>query len=165
MKTNKLKDVLSFTGFVGMIGALIFLTTNSTKTYKPISESQTEWKNLKILPKNITKDSLMFVMKTFNASLGVDCAHCHAAQKDNPQKLDFPSDAKMTKEIARGMLAMTNDINTKYFLPHRPDPKPKNLVAVYCVTCHRGNPNPEEYLQDVSKMIPRLMPTKEKNEK
>ena len=165
MKTNQLKPFLSFTGFLAMMGVLIFLTTNSTKTYHPISETQSDWKNLKVLPQNISKDSLMFLMKTFNASLGVDCNHCHASQKDNPQKLDFPSDAKMTKEIARGMLMMTNDINSKYFLPHRPDPKPKNLVAVYCVTCHRGNTNPEEYLQDVSKMIPRLMPTKEKNEK
>lgn len=160
MKTKKLKSVLSFLGLLGMIGAIITLTTNATKTYRPVSETQSEWKNLKVLPQNITKDSLMFVMHTFNNSLGVDCVHCHTAQKDNPEKLDFAADTKLNKEIARGMLVMTNDINSKYFLPHVPDPKPKQITTVYCITCHRGNSNPEKYLQDVSKMIPVLMPVK-----
>ncbi|WP_226064334.1 c-type cytochrome [Kaistella polysaccharea] len=165
MKTNKLKSFLSFVGFLGMIGVIITLTTNSTKTYHPINENKGEWKNLKVLPQNITKDSLMFVMNTFNSSLGVDCAHCHSAQKDNPEKLDFPSDSKLNKEIARGMLVMTNDINANYFLPHVPDPKPKQITTVYCITCHRGNSNPEVYLQGVSKMIPILMPVKKEQMK
>lgn len=158
MKTYQLKSYLSFLGLLAFIAGIIALTTNFTKTYHPVSETQGDWKNLKILPQNITKDSLMFVMKTFNGSLGVDCAHCHAAEKDNPEKLNFASDAKLNKEIARGMLVMTNDINAKYFLPHVPDPKPKQITTVYCITCHRGNSNPEMYLQEVSKMIPRLMP-------
>ena len=163
MKSNRLKSLISFIGLLGMIGVIITLTTNSTKIHHPVNEMNTDWKNLKVLPQNITKDSLMFVMHTFNASLGVDCSHCHAAQKDDPEKLDFASDAKMNKEIARGMLVMTNDINSKYFLPHVPDPKPKQITSVYCITCHRGNSNPEAYLQGVSKMIPILMPLK-KNE-
>ena len=160
MKTHKLKSMLSFLGFLGIIGVIITFTTNSTKIHRPLTETHSEWKNLKVLPQNITKDSLMFLMHTFNNSLGVDCVHCHTAQADNPEKLDFASDAKLNKEIARGMLVMTNDINSKYFLPHAPEPKPKQIVAVYCVTCHRGNSNPETYLQGVSKMIPTLMPIK-----
>ncbi|WHF52488.1 c-type cytochrome [Chryseobacterium gotjawalense] len=163
MKTNPLKSALSFIGLLGIIGVIILITTNSTRVYRPITETQTDWKNLKVLPGNITKDSLMFVMQTFNSSLGVDCVFCHTAQKTDPKKLDFPSDAKLTKEIARGMLQMTNDINAKYFLPHAPDPKPKQITSVYCITCHRGNPNPEKYLQGVSKMVPILMPIR-KNE-
>lgn len=165
METNKLKSFLSFLGFLGMIGVIITLTTNSTKSYQPINETSAEWKNLKVLPQNITKDSLMFVMHTFNSSLGVDCVHCHTAQKNDPEKLDFASDAKMNKEIARGMLVMTNDINAKYFLPHAPDPKPKQITTVYCITCHRGNSNPEAYLQGVSKMIPVLMPIRKEKMK
>lgn len=158
MKTSKSKSLLSFIGFLVIIGMVITLTTNSTKLYKPLKETQSEWKNLKVLPQNISEDSLHFVMKTFNTSLGVNCAYCHAAKADDPKKLDFASDAKQSKLVARGMLEMTNDINSKYFLPHAPEPKPKQTVAVYCITCHRGNTNPEEYLQDVSKMIPKLMP-------
>lgn len=165
MKTNNLKSFLSFLGLAGIIGSIIILTTNSRKNYRPLSSTPTEWKNLKVLPQNITKDSLMFVMHTFNSSLGVDCAHCHTAQKDNPEKLDFASDTKLNKEIARGMLIMTNDINSKYFLPHVPDPKPKQITTVYCITCHRGNSNPEAYLQGVSKMIPILMPIKKEQMK
>ncbi|WP_034691218.1 c-type cytochrome [Kaistella palustris] len=164
MKT-KLKSYLSFFGLLAIIGAIVIVTTNSTKVYRPVSESQSDFKNLKVLPKNITKDSLMFLMKTFNASLGVDCAHCHAPQKDNPEKLDFASDAKLNKEIARGMIQMTDDINSKYFLPHMPDPKPKQVTRVYCITCHRGNSDPEKYLQGVSKMIPVLMPPRKENKK
>lgn len=158
MKTPKLKSLLSIVGFLAIIGMVITLTTNSTKLYQPVKKTQSEWKNLKVLPQNITEDSLHFVMKTFNASLGVNCSYCHAAKADDPKKLDFSSDAKQSKLIARGMLEMTNDINSKYFLPHAPDPKPKQVTMVYCVTCHRGNRNPTEYMQDVSKMIPKLMP-------
>ncbi|WP_417431661.1 c-type cytochrome [Halpernia sp.] len=158
MKTTQFKSVLSFFGFFAILALLITFTTNSTKLYKPVRETQSEWQNLKVLPQNISKDSLHFVMKTFSASLGVNCAFCHASKTDDPKKLDFASDAKQAKLIARGMLEMTNDINSKYFLPHVPEPKPKQITAVYCITCHRGTPNPTEYLQDVSKMIPKLMP-------
>ncbi|SEG37754.1 Photosynthetic reaction center cytochrome C subunit [Halpernia humi] len=163
MKTSKLKAILSSMGFLAIIGIVIIFTTNSTKLYKPVKETQSEWKNLKVLPQNISEDSLHFVMKTFSNSLGVNCAYCHAARADDPQKLDFASDAKKSKLIARGMLEMTDDINSKYFLPHAPDPKPKQVTMVYCITCHRGQKNPTEYLQDVSKMIPKLMPERKRD--
>ena len=165
MKTTKLKSLLSFLGFVGVIGLVITFTTNSTKLYHPIKKTESEWKNLKVLPQNISEDSLHFVMKTFSTSLGVNCAYCHVARTDDPKKLNFASDAKESKLIARGMLEMTNDINSKYFLPHAPDPKPKQITEVYCITCHRGVENPTEYLQDVSKMIPVLMPIKKRENK
>jgi hypothetical protein len=37
------------------------------------------------------------------------------------------------KEIARGMMVMVNDVNTKYF---------KGDKRVGCVTCHNGKPEP-----------------------
>lgn len=162
MKTTKLKSAFSFLGFLAIIGVVIAFTTNSTKLYKPLKETKSEWKNLKVLPQNISEDSLHFVMRSFNTSLGVKCNYCHAAKTDDPSKLDFASDAKKEKLIARGMLEMTNDINSKYFLPHAPEPKPKQVTMVYCITCHRGTTNPTEYLQDVSKMIPKLMPENKK---
>jgi len=163
MKKNQLKSAVSLLVFVAIIGGIISLTTNSTKVYTPIKETQTQWKNLKVLPQDISRDSLFFVMETFNASLGVKCSYCHASQKDDSTKLDFSSDEKRHKIIARGMLEMTNDINEKYFLPHMRDPKPKQVTRVHCITCHRGTTNPEAYLQNVGKIIPRLMPKKEKN--
>lgn len=165
MKTTKFKSIFSLFGFLAIIGILITFTTNSTKLYKPIKETKSEWKNLKVLPQNISQDSLRFVMHTFDTSLGVKCNYCHAARADDPTKLDFASDAKKQKLIARGMLEMTNDINSKYFLPHAPDPKPKQITMVYCITCHRGNTNPTEYMQDLAKMIPKLMPERKEEKK
>jgi hypothetical protein len=36
-------------------------------------------KNLKVLPKNISKEDLDKVMDGFKASLGVRCNYCHAS--------------------------------------------------------------------------------------
>lgn len=165
MKTSQFKSILSYCGFVAIIVVVITFTTNSTKLYKPVKETQSEWKNLKVLPQNISEDSLNFIMRTFNTSLGVRCNYCHAAKADDATKLNFASDTKKSKLIARGMLEMTNDINSKYFLPHAPDPKPKQVTMVYCITCHRGNTNPTEYMQDLSKMIPKLMPDRKEEKK
>src|SRR5690348_191634 len=74
-----------------------------------------EYKNLKVLPKNISHDDLDKVMHGFNDALGVKCNFCHAAQKDNPRKMDFPSDEKSEKNIAREMYKMTGRINKKFF--------------------------------------------------
>src|SRR3954464_15060449 len=73
------------------------------------------YKNLKILPKNITHEELDSVMHQFNSSLGVKCNFCHASQKDNERKLDFASDEKGEKNAARDMMRMTARINKKFF--------------------------------------------------
>ncbi|MDQ7916921.1 c-type cytochrome [Mesonia sp. MT50] len=110
------------------------------------------WENLKVLPQDISKDSLEFLMNNYATSLGVKCKHCHAVSKKDPTKLDFPSDAKMEKEIGRGMIKMTNEINATYFQPHFPDPKPEQVSVVNCVLCHRGTTNPEKYLAQMGAM-------------
>jgi hypothetical protein len=98
-------------------------------------------RNLKVLPKNISHDDLEKVMHEFNNSLGVKCNFCHASQKDNPQKLDFPSDEKPEKNIARSMYKMTGRINKKFFKYKESTDKP--VPPVGCITCHNGQPHPE----------------------
>lgn len=115
-------------------------------------QSQVAWKNLKVLPQDISKDSLNFLMEGYSNALSVNCDHCHAAKKDSPGKLDFASDEKIEKEIARGMIHMTNEINANYFQPHFPDPKPEHVFVVGCVMCHRGAVNPEKYLSKMGSM-------------
>jgi hypothetical protein len=158
MKTSKLKSSLSFIGFLGIIGIVIAFTTNSTKLYKPVKETQGRWKNLKVLPQNISEDSLHFVMKTFNTSLGVHCDYCHAAKADDPKKLDFASDTNYPKNVARQMLEMTNGINEKYFQENGGKPNAKQETAVYCYTCHRGNTDPGKPYPDASNMMSKAMP-------
>lgn len=98
--------------------------------------------NLKILPKDISHKDLDKIMEGFNVALGVRCNFCHAADKDNPKHLDFDSDAKPEKEMARDMLKMTAKINKKYF--HIKDASNiKAVLAVSCFTCHNGNAHPE----------------------
>ncbi|HEX7419324.1 MAG TPA: c-type cytochrome [Thermoanaerobaculia bacterium] len=94
--------------------------------------------NLQILPQNITRDELITTMRRFTQALGVKCEHCHAALPGDPQKLDFPSDAKRQKSAARLMMRMTTRINHDYVA---------NIEEVYttasCWTCHRGRTQPD----------------------
>ena len=85
------------------------------------------FKNLKVLPQDITRQQLMGYMQAFNRSLGVTCAHCHADDKS--------SDEKPEKDIARGMIKMLTSLhqNAKDYLPDGRDKK------LNCWTCHRGS--------------------------
>lgn len=134
-----------------MIGTFYAFTNPSNRLYH--ATDQPVWQNLKVLPQNISKDSLHNLMKGYTLALGVKCNFCHASEKANPEKLDFAADSKIEKEIARGMIKMTDDINRVYFLPHKKDPKPTQTFDVSCITCHRGNANPEEYLNNVGSAL------------
>ncbi len=101
-------------------------------------------KNLKILPKNISHEDLDKVMDEFKEALGVKCNFCHAADKDSSSHhLDFASDEKPEKNIARQMMKMTIKINKKYF-SYNKSADGKAEQSVQCVTCHHGNANPAD---------------------
>ena len=104
------------------------------------------YKNLKVLPKNITHEEMDKVMHGFTESLGVKCNFCHASQKDNPRKMDFPSDEKPEKNIARDMMRMTAKINKKFFHYKKTEENP--VAPIACMTCHHGNPHPEAKKED-----------------
>ncbi|MHA4810105.1 c-type cytochrome [Flavitalea flava] len=100
-------------------------------------------RNLKVLPKDISDDDLDKVMDHWKAALGVKCSFCHAPSKDTASRhLDFSSDAKPEKDIARHMFRMTAKINKKYFSFNKDD-KGAIIPAVSCTTCHRGSAHPE----------------------
>lgn len=100
------------------------------------------FKNLKILPKDISKDKLDSIMKSFCLSLGVHCNFCHARTADTTQfHLDFASDAKPDKDVARFMMRMTAYIDTAYFNDDH-SARPDTIRNVICYTCHRGAYNP-----------------------
>ncbi len=101
-------------------------------------------KNLKVLPKNISHEDLDKIMDGFKEALGVKCNFCHAPSADTASHhLDFPSDAKPEKDIARHMMKMTAKINKKYFSFNK-DEAGKMVQTISCITCHRGNPHPGE---------------------
>ncbi len=120
--------------------------------------------NLKVLPKNITKPQLLGTMRAFALGLGVRCDFCHARADSTPgaaerapagapgapgaaarpggpggapERLNFASDTKEEKRIARGMLRMVRGINADY-LAKIAELKDSSRVEVRCVTCHHG---------------------------
>jgi hypothetical protein len=102
-----------------------------------------EFVNLKVLPKDVSSKTLQHIMiDEFEDGLGVSCSFCHAEQKGS-HKLDYVSDAKPEKEIARRMMSMTLKLNAKYFQVRRPGLGDPGL-AVTCQTCHQGKPMPGE---------------------
>jgi len=98
------------------------------------------FKNLQLLPKEISKPELVEVMRGFAGGLGVRCNHCHVGQNAATlEGFDFSSDEKEQKKVARAMMRMTREIN-QTFLPATGRAK---LTEVRCVTCHRGEVKPE----------------------
>ena len=76
--------------------------------------SDPEFKNLQILPKDISEHDLDSVMHHFSQSLGVKCNFCHVFNNDT-KKMDFVTDEKPEKNVARKMMLMAIDINKNYF--------------------------------------------------
>ncbi|MFN4006938.1 MAG: c-type cytochrome [Chitinophagaceae bacterium] len=99
-------------------------------------------RNLKVLPENITRDSLDALMDFYCESLKVKCSFCHAPRENDPKKLNFASDAKPEKEIARQMITMTNELNRRY-VTFKESSTASTVQAVTCNTCHRGEAHPE----------------------
>jgi hypothetical protein len=100
-------------------------------------------RNLKVLSKDLSDDSLHHVMREWAHALGVKCNFCHAASKDSANRLDFASDEKPEKTIARNMYKMAGKINKKFFKDNKND-QGMVVPAIHCVTCHRGSPHPDE---------------------
>lgn len=100
-----------------------------------------EFKNLKVLPKDISKRDLTTVMRSFSHALGVRCVECHVSTKPNSERLedlDFASDDKPDKKTAREMMRMVGSINEQISKFGLKDP-----AQVRCVTCHHGVKRPE----------------------
>ncbi|WP_158996205.1 c-type cytochrome [Mucilaginibacter sp. L196] len=113
-------------------------------------------KNLKVLPKNIPHEMLHKVMDDWSEALGVHCNFCHAGGEGG--KLDFASDAKPEKNMAREMYKMTAKINTKYF-EGKKDSLNMVIGDIKCVTCHHGSPHPDEaaFAPDMKNHGPQMM--------
>ena len=79
-------------------------------------------KNLKVL----TAEEYGPLMRTYTAALGVQCTECHIQG-------NFASDENPKKDIARTMITMVKDMNSKYLAGKK---------EVTCYTCHRGAEQP-----------------------
>jgi hypothetical protein len=138
--------------------------------------AQPEPTNLQILPKDMTRAQVVPIMQAFNAGLGVACNYCHVTAADAPAGArgrggdapgaaaapeggrgraagpapqdDFAADTKAPKRVARTMMLMSRDINSK--LGAELGKPAAQITQVQCVTCHRGVPIPKQLVDIVA---------------
>jgi hypothetical protein len=118
-------------GFAAVISVSLAFTKHKDSGYK----------NLQILPKDITKQQMDSVMHHFNESLNVKCSFCHV-RNDSTNKMDFASDDKPHKNKAREMMKLTNKINDDYFDVTGGQRTITTQLMVTCYTCHHGSTEP-----------------------
>lgn len=127
-----------------IVTALFALMVVGMAATRPLRDDPKPKHNFKVLKKDISHEDLEKVMKEWAGALGVKCNFCHAPSADSTSHhLDFASDAKPEKDIARHMYKMTGKINKKYFSFNKDD-KGNAIPTIACMTCHRGSPHPGE---------------------
>jgi hypothetical protein len=96
--------------------------------------------NLRVIPRSTPVMQVVGMMRNITGDLGVRCQFCHVGEEGQPlERFDFASDQKRTKVVARQMMLMVREINSRLdTLPDRPTP----LLQVTCGTCHRGTSRP-----------------------
>ena len=132
------------------LGALILLTLVAGMSgLISIAAAQIpdEFKNLKVLKKDIGKRELVGKMRNMAGALGVRCNYCHVGEDPNSlQGYDWTSDEKASKRAARAMMQMVDTINNTHLPAMKLEGEAR--VAVSCVTCHRGQDKPR-MIEDV----------------
>lgn len=124
-----------------LLGTVAIAVSVSAQPPGQPPQAQEGFKNLKVLPKDISESDLKATMFAFNRALGVRCDHCHVADANGQvAPADFQKDDKPQKKVAREMLRMTKAINEDFLGYLEPRSKPE--VSVRCVTCHRGVSQP-----------------------
>ena len=119
---------------------LAFIITGIAATSPP--QDDDHYTNLKVLPKKISTEEMESVMHFIDKQLGVNCFYCHVPKKNVfPKRMDFASDEKPEKKIAREMLKMAIKINKKYF-GAKDIQQAYRTPKMWCKTCHRGYPVP-----------------------
>ena len=122
---------------------ILSASAQTAPTAPAAPRAQEAFKNLKVLPDNISRDDLRKLMRQFTGDLGVECEFCHAAADPVTKREDRASDANPTKDTARYMIQMTDDLNTRY-LEQMPDRRYADPIT--CGTCHRGEKHPSVFV-------------------
>ncbi|RPI56038.1 MAG: c-type cytochrome [Acidobacteria bacterium] len=123
-------------GIITITGALAVAQAPAAGGGQRAGGTPPPMKNLQVLPKDTPQPQVVAMMRAFNAALGVNCDHCHVWTKPGAPTNDMASDEKAAKLVAREMMRMTNDVNTRLAAAIK---KPADQIAkVECATCHRG---------------------------
>lgn len=119
------------------------------------------YKNLKVLPKDISKDEMDSVMKHFAGSLGVKCNFCHVRMNNEKKDWDFANDLLEHKQTARYMIGMTRKINKKFFKDDVKNILMPQMNEITCNSCHNGKEKPRSRPIEVPRPDQRPQPTME----
>ncbi|NIR48849.1 c-type cytochrome [candidate division KSB1 bacterium] len=136
---------------------MILVPLMATVFFLPFeSFAQVPWpdkpENVKVLPKDISKQELRRTMFQFATGLGVRCSHCHVAEDvSDLSTYDFASDEKQTKRMARIMMKLVETINNKELAKLGEHRNP--AIEVACMTCHRGYKKPQSLESVLSEVI------------
>jgi len=125
--------------FIVIGGAIAFVIIGIAASEPP----KERFKNLKVLPKDISEQRLDSVMHEFEKALGVGCDFCHVKPADSTANWDMSLDDNPEKNIARKMIDMSNRINKDFFNATTKYGDENALLEIHCVTCHHGEPHPE----------------------
>ena len=124
--------------FIVIGGAIAFVVIGIAASKPPGGK----YKNLKVLPKNISEQTMDTVMHEFEKALGVECDFCHVKPADYIR--DMALDDKAEKNIARKMITMAKIRSIRIFLMLLQNMEMKMpLLEIHCVTCHHGEPHPK----------------------
>ena len=121
---NKLKLLIIIGFFVAGLAFVVPVGKSQTK----VETAGQKFKSIKVL-NDMPADQMGKVMNMMSASLGVNCAFCHASNDGDYEKEGFEH-----KDMARKMMTMTFDLNKVNF-NGRPE--------INCNTCHNGKSHPQ----------------------
>ena len=129
------KTLLVTLAFVGLVALSCAVTKQNS------AGGSSLYKNLKVLPQDITKEQMDSVMHHFTASLNVKCNFCHV-RDEQANQMNWAADDNKHKLVARQMMTMTNELNKKYFNLTGSAITITTPLMVTCYTCHHGNTEP-----------------------
>lgn len=98
--------------------------------------------NLQVLPKDISRAELVTTMRDIAGALGARCTTCHVGP-DNLVGMDFATDERPSKQVARAMMRMVQAINGNFIAAL---PAAADRQQVTCITCHRRSLKPPPQL-------------------
>lgn len=121
----------------GLLSAVVVLASMTLQQQPPQQRVDPKVTNLKVLPKKLTYRQVDHIMDQWADALGVRCGFCHARNEET-KRMDYASDAKPEKQMARDMYIMTAKLNSKYFKGDKDSLGVAKMASVNCYTCHRG---------------------------
>ena len=123
-----------------ILAAVLFLPLLTISAQPPGKWPPDSLVNVQVFAKNTPVVQVWGQMRNIAGGLGVECTFCHVGLEGaRLEQIDFASDQKRNKLVARQMMRMVQEVNRRIdSIPSRPTPG----VTVSCATCHRGVSRP-----------------------